>query len=45
MHCVKLLRQRHSACNFDRQAAKLQVRVAVLNGFIALGTDVTEVTG
>lgn len=43
MHCVKLLGQRLSARDFDRQVAEFQVRVAVLNGFTALGTPVTEV--
>jgi putative intracellular protease/amidase len=37
MHCVKLLGQRLSARDFDRQVAEFQVRVAVLNGFTALG--------
>jgi hypothetical protein len=35
MHCVKLLGQRLSAPDFDRQVAELQVRIAVLNGFTA----------
>ena len=41
MHCVKLLGQRLAARDFDRQVAEFQVRVAVLNGFTALGTPVT----
>lgn len=45
MHCVELLGQRLSARDFDRQVAELQVRVAVLNGFTALGTPITELTG
>jgi hypothetical protein len=45
MHCVKLLGQRLSARDFDRQVAELQVRVAVLNGFTALGIPVTEAVG
>jgi hypothetical protein len=45
MHCVKLLGQRLSARDFDRQVAEFQVRVAVLNSFTALGTPVTEVAG
>ena len=45
MHCVKLLGQRLSARDFDRQVADFQVRVAVLNGFTALGTPITEVAG
>ena len=42
MHCVKLLGQRLMARDFDRQVAEFQVRVAVLNGFTALGIPVTE---
>lgn len=45
MHCVKLLGQRLSARDFDRQVPEFQVRVAVLNGFTALGTSITEVAG
>ena len=45
MHCVKLPGQRLSARDFDRQVAEFQVRVAVLNGFTALGTPVTEIAG
>ena len=45
MHCVKLLGQRLSARDFDRQVAEFQVRVAVLNGFTALGTPITKVEG
>ncbi len=45
MHCVKLLGQRLSARQFDRQVAEFQVRVAILNGFTALGIPVTEAVG
>lgn len=45
LHCVKLLGQRLSAIDFDRQVAEVQVRVALLNGFTALGTPITEVAG
>jgi hypothetical protein len=45
MHCVKLLGQRLMARHFDRQVAAFQVRVAVLNGFTALGIPVTKVVG
>lgn len=45
MHCVKLLGQRLSARNFDRQLAEFQVRVAVPNGLTVLGTPLTEVAG
>ena len=41
---VKLLGQRLMARDFDRQVAEFQVRVAVLNGFTALGIPVTKVT-
>jgi hypothetical protein len=42
---TKLLGQRLSARDFDRQVAEFQVRVAVLNGFTALGTPITEAKG
>ena len=45
MHCVKLLGQRLLARDFDRQVAEFQIRVAVLNGFTALGIPVTKVVG
>ena len=45
MHRLKLLGQRLSARDFDRQVGEFQVRVAVLNGFTALGTPITEVAG
>ena len=45
MHCVKLLGQRLSARDFDRQVAELQVRVAVLMGFTAFVPPVTAVVG
>jgi hypothetical protein len=45
MHCVKLLGQRLSARDFDRQVAEFQLRVSVLNGFTALGTPITQVAG
>ena len=45
MHCVKLLGQRLSAREFDRQVAEFQIRIAVLNGFTALGIPVTEAVG
>jgi hypothetical protein len=45
MHCVKLMGQRLSAPDFDRQVAELQVRIAVLNGFTPLGTPITEAEG
>ena len=45
MHCVKLPGQRLMARDLDRQVAEFQVRVAVLNGFTALGIPVTKVVG
>ena len=42
---AKLLGQRLMARDFDRQVAEFQVRVAVLNGFTALGIPVTKVAG
>jgi hypothetical protein len=42
---AKLLGQRLSARDFDRQVAEFQIRVAVLNGFTALGTPITETMG
>ena len=42
MHCVKLLGQRLMARDFDRQVAELQVRIAILNRFTALGIPVTQ---
>lgn len=44
-HRVKLLGQRLMARDFDRQIAELQVRIAVLNGYTALGIPVTEAVG
>ena len=45
MHCVKLPGQRLAASDLDRQVAEFQIRVAVLNGFTALGIPVTEARG
>ena len=42
---AKLLGQRLMARDFDRQVAEFQVRVAVLNGFTALGIPVTKAVG
>jgi hypothetical protein len=41
MHCLKLLGQRLSARDFDRQVAEIQIRAAILNGFTALGIPKT----
>lgn len=45
MHCMKLLGQRLTAREFDRQVAKLHIRMAVMNGYTALGIPVTETVG
>jgi len=45
MHCVKLLGQSLMARDFERQVAEVQVRVAILNGYSALGTPVTKAVG
>jgi len=41
MNCIKLLGQSLMARDFERQVAELQVRIAVLNGYTALGIPVT----
>ena len=45
MHCMKLLGQRLMARDFDRQVAEVQIRIAVMNGYTALGIPVTEAVG
>ncbi len=45
VHCVKLLGQSLMARDFDRQVAEIQIRVAVLNRYTALGTPITEPAG
>jgi hypothetical protein len=45
MHCVKLLGQRLSARDFDRQVAEIHIGAAILNGFTALGIPKTEAVG
>jgi hypothetical protein len=42
LNCIKLLGQSSMARDFDRQVAELQVRIAVLNGYTALGIPVTR---
>lgn len=42
---MKLPGPRLIARDFDRQVAEFQVRVAVLNGYTALGIPVTKVAG
>ena len=41
MTCIKRLGQSLMARDFERQVAELQVRIAVLNGYTALGIPVT----
>jgi hypothetical protein len=41
MRCFKLLDKRVMARDFDRPAAELQVRAAILNRFTRLGTPTT----
>ena len=45
MHCVKLLGQSLMARDFDRQVTEIQIRIAVLNGFITLVIPVTDRRG
>lgn len=45
MNCVKLLGQRLMSREFDRQVAEVQIRVAVLNLFTALGIPMTVAAG
>lgn len=45
MHCVKRLGQSLMARDFDRQVAEIQIRIAVLNRYTALGIPVTESVG
>lgn len=45
MQCMKMLGQSLMARDFDRQAAEIQVRIAVLSRYTALGIPVTEPMG
>jgi len=45
MHCLKLMGQSLMARHFDRQVAEIQIRIAVLNRYTALGIPVTEPVG
>ena len=45
MHCVTRMDQRLVARDFDRQVAEIQLRIAVLNRYTALGIPVTEAVG
>lgn len=42
MNCIKLLGQSLMARDVDRQVAELQVRIAVLNRYTALGVPLTR---
>jgi hypothetical protein len=42
IHCMKLLGQSLMARDFERQVAEIQIRIAVLNRYTALGIPVTE---
>ncbi|MFA3920572.1 transposase [Ruegeria hyattellae] len=44
-HCVKLVGQRLMARGFDRQIAEIQIRIAVLNRYTALGVPITGPVG
>ena len=41
MRCLKLLGERIMARDFDRQDAEVQIRIALMNRFTALGTPET----
>jgi hypothetical protein len=45
MHCMKLLGQSLMARDFERQVAEIQIRIAVLNRYTALGIPITEPVG
>ena len=45
MHCMKLLGQSLMARDFERQVAEIQIRIAVLNRYTALGIPVIEPIG
>jgi hypothetical protein len=42
---MKLLGQSLMAMDFERQVAEIQIRVAVLNRYTALGIPITESVG
>ncbi len=45
MHSMKRLGQRLMARDFDRKVAEVQIRIAVMNGYTALGIPDTETVG
>ena len=42
MYCMKLMSQSLMARDLERQVAEIQIRIAVLNRYTALGIPVTE---
>ena len=44
-HCIKLLGQSLMSRDFHRQVAEIQIRIAVLNRYTAVGIPVTEAVG
>ena len=42
---MKLLGQRLMAWDFDRQVAEVQVRIAIMNGYTAIGIPATKTVG
>ncbi|WP_299846020.1 IS5 family transposase, partial [uncultured Jannaschia sp.] len=45
MNCMQLLGQKLFARDVDRQTAELQIRIAILNRFTAIGIPVTQPVG
>lgn len=45
MHCMKLVGQSLMARDFERQVAEIQIRIAVLNRYTAVGIPITEPVG
>jgi len=45
MHCMKPLGQSLMARDFERQVAEIQIRIAVLNRYTALGISITQSVG
>ncbi|BBU55899.1 hypothetical protein KU6B_21640 [Mameliella alba] len=45
MKCTKMLRKSLMALDFDHLIVELQIRIAVLGGYAALGIPLTEAIG
>ena len=45
MHCIKLLGQSLMARDFERQVAEIQIHIAFLNRYKALGILITKPVG